>query len=153
MPGLITHVLGLDGVLRRAACDRLQAQSQIARIRDGKIAHHAPALPVLYDASPVPAANEHALARRFARATRVTAPPAEGADLVFAAFGMAIAPVDFAAVLRPQAAFVIVCTTDLTDLAADLKNAGLTVTHRRHLAGFGQSLAGVKPIAAPHDRA
>lgn len=138
---------GLDQLLRRAGVNRLLAQAHIARIRDGKIAHHAPATPVLVDASRRPLDNLASLTNAFPRATLGVSPPANGAHLCFAAFALDRSPDDFAFNLAPGGAFAIVAFHDLTHEEVALKAAGLTVTRRTHAAGLGHSLAGVKPVA------
>lgn len=147
------HMLGLDTVLRRAAVDRLLAQSHIARIRGGEIAHHAPAAPVLFDASPDALANLTHLTRAFPRADMRAAPAPQSAHLGFATFGLDRSAEAFAACLCPGGAFAVLATHDLSPLMAELRQAGLTVTARRHWGGLGHSLAGVKPVAAGHDPA
>lgn len=146
-------MMGLDATLRRMAVNRLLAQSHIARLRDGAIAHHAPAAPILLDASADPLANTAALTRAFPR-SRIGVHAVKGsANLGFAAFGFDQSALEFSSALAPGGAFAIVATHDMTEMAAALQAAGLRVTARSHFGGFGQSLAGVKPVAGPHEGA
>lgn len=147
------RMVALDAMLRRAAINRLVAQSHIARLRNGAIAHHAPAAPILLDVSTEPLANAAALTRAFPRA-RIGASAMDGvANLGFAAFGFNQSAADFDGSLAPGGAFAIVAAHDLTELADALRATGLRVTARTHLGGLGHSLAGVKPVAGPQEGA
>lgn len=142
------RLIGLDRVLIRRGVDRLLAQSHIARIRNGQIAHHAPAAPLLLDASANPLPHVQVLTQAFQRAKLSASVQNGAAQLVFAAFGSDQDMPELAAALCPGGAFAMVSFQPLDDLASEAKAASLTVTKRRHWGGLAHSIAGFKPIAS-----